>query len=39
MSSLDFWLFAVNIAFTAYLMLSFGIGCVIGHYIIYRIRG
>lgn len=39
LDNLEFWKLAVNIAFSAYLMLAFGIGCLIGHYIIYRIRG
>lgn len=39
MDSLQYWQLAVNIAFSAYLFLAFGVGCVVGHFIIYRVRG
>ena len=33
MDNLEYWQFAINMAFSAYIMLSFGIGCIIGHYL------
>lgn len=39
MDNLEYWQLAVNIAFSAFLLLGFGIGCIVGHYVIYRIRG
>jgi len=39
MDNLEYWQLAINIAFSAFLLLGFGIGCIVGHYVIYRIRG
>lgn len=39
MDNLEYWQMAINIAFAGYLFLAFGVGCLIGHYIIYRTRG
>jgi hypothetical protein len=39
MDNLEYWQLAINIMFSAFLLLGFGIGCIVGHYCIYRIRG
>ena len=39
MDTTQYWQLALNIGFTAYLFLCFGVGCVVGHYIAYRVRG
>lgn len=39
MDNLEYWQLAINLAFSAFLLLGFGIGCIVGHYVIYRIRG
>lgn len=39
MSNMEYWQILLNLGFAAYLFLCFGVGCLIGHYIIYRIRG
>lgn len=39
MESIEVWQMAINIGFSAYLLLSFGVGCMLGHYMFYRVRG